>query len=207
MGALPMFPLGSVLLPGDLLPLHIFEPRYRALVRHCLAAELPEFGVVLIERGREVGGGDVRRDVGTVARLVQLAETPDGRYAAIAVGVRRVRVTRWLADDPYPQAEVEDWPEADDDPLDAGAFALTLEPRVRAAAALATRAGDPSGSADGKLQPDPVMGSYQLVTMAPLGAADRYELLCCPGPLARLHRLEGLLQDVEAVLRFRLEGS
>lgn len=207
MALLPMFPLGSVLLPGDLLPLHIFEPRYRALVRHCLAADVPEFGVVLIERGNEVGGGDVRREVGTVARLVQLAETPDGRYAAIAVGVRRMRVTKWLEDDPYPQATVEDWAEADDDPFDTGAFALTLEPRVRAVSALAARAGQPAGSSDDELQPDPVMGSYQLVSMAPLGAADRYDLLNCPGPLARLHRLDGLLHDVEAVLRFRLGGA
>src|SRR6478672_4324189 len=75
---LPMFPLGTVLLPFAHLPLHIFEPRYRALVKDCLAGD-GEFGVVLIERGHEVGGGDVRFGVGTVARIVQTAELPDGR--------------------------------------------------------------------------------------------------------------------------------
>ena len=76
-----MFPLGTVLFPGAVLPLHVFEPRYRALVRDCLAGDR-EFGVVLIERGSEVGGGDVRVEVGTVARIVQVAEPPDGRVGA-----------------------------------------------------------------------------------------------------------------------------
>src|SRR5207245_2365688 len=76
---LPMFPLGTVLLPHAHLPLHIFEPRYRALVKDVLAGD-GEFGVVLIERGQEVGGGDVRFDIGTVARIVQSAELPRGRW-------------------------------------------------------------------------------------------------------------------------------
>ena len=86
-----MFPLGTVLVPGAMLPLHVFEPRYRALVADCIAGE-PEFGVVLIERGSEVGGGDARFDVGTRARIVQIAELPDGRYALSTVGLRRIRV-------------------------------------------------------------------------------------------------------------------
>ena len=89
----PMFPLGSVLVPGMILPLHVFEPRYRALVRDCTAGD-GEFGVVLIERGSEVGGGDARTDVGTMARIVQADELPDGRFAVGAVGMRRIRVDR-----------------------------------------------------------------------------------------------------------------
>ena len=116
-GVLPMFPLGSVLVPTMVLPLHIFEHRYRRLVRDCLAAT-PEFGVVLIERGGEVGGGEVRTDVGTVARMVEAAELPDGRFAVQSVGTRRIRVLRWLDDAPYPRAVVEDWPDepGPDDP-------------------------------------------------------------------------------------------
>ena len=96
-----MFPLGTVLFPYALLPLHVFEPRYRLMMRHVLDGDR-EFGVVLIERGSEVGGGDTRFDVATVARVVQAAELPDGRYALATVGMRRVRVERWLDDDPYP---------------------------------------------------------------------------------------------------------
>ena len=69
---MPMFPLGQPLLPGAVLPLHVFEPRYRQLVQDTLADDVnpPEFGVTIIERGWEVGGGDHRGMIGTVARIV-----------------------------------------------------------------------------------------------------------------------------------------
>ncbi|HUF84321.1 MAG TPA: LON peptidase substrate-binding domain-containing protein [Acidimicrobiia bacterium] len=104
--ALPMFPLGSVLFPHALLPLHVFETRYRALTEACLAGD-GEFGVVLIERGSEVGGGDTRFTVGTVARILEAGRLPDGRYVLAAVGTRRLRVRRWLPEEPYPQADIE----------------------------------------------------------------------------------------------------
>jgi uncharacterized protein len=102
---LPMFPLGTVLLPFQVLPLHVFEPRYQALVRTCLSGE-PEFGVTLIERGSEVGGGDMRAGVGCLARIVDVKQFPDGRLALVAVGTTRLEVIEWLADDPYPQAMI-----------------------------------------------------------------------------------------------------
>src|SRR5881398_3455022 len=87
---IPMFPLGTVLFPHALLPLRVFEPRYCVMTERVLKAER-EFGVVLIERGSEVGGGDTRFDVATVARVVQAADQPDGRYVVATVGMRRVR--------------------------------------------------------------------------------------------------------------------
>jgi len=68
------------MLPGEELPLRIFEPRYTAMVQHCLASEDPAFGVVLISAGREVGGGDTRSDVGALARITESADFGDGRY-------------------------------------------------------------------------------------------------------------------------------
>src|SRR3954453_19033484 len=103
-----MFPLGTVLVPGAFLPVRVFEPRYRELVDHCLAGT-PEFGVALIERGSEVGGGDARFDVGCVARIVEAVPFEDGRWAVGRVGVRRIRIERWLEDDPSPRADVADW--------------------------------------------------------------------------------------------------
>ena len=86
------------------LPLHVFEPRYRVMMRHCLDGDR-EFGVVLIERGSEVGGGDVRFDVGTLARIVQATELPDGRLRGrVRRRARGLRVERWLPDDPFPLA-------------------------------------------------------------------------------------------------------
>ena len=82
-----MFPLGSVLLPGGLLPLHVFEPRYRQMVIDCLAEDgEPEFGQALITHGREAGGGDERATVGTVAQVLQIDALDEGRYALVASG-------------------------------------------------------------------------------------------------------------------------
>jgi hypothetical protein len=77
---LPMFPLSTVLLPGEVIPLHIFEVRYRQLTEHCLAGD-GNFGVVLIARGAEVGGGEQRSDIGPIAHIEDSMRFDDGRYA------------------------------------------------------------------------------------------------------------------------------
>lgn len=205
MATKPMFPLGSVLLPGRVLTLHVFEPRYRALVAACLAAPEPEFGTVLIERGSEVGGGDVRRHVGTVARMVQVAQTTDGRYAVVAVGTGRLRVNAWLPDDPYPTADVDDWPDADPDDPAVPALVAELAPTVRRLMALALELGDPIDDPQQDLSPDPLVAAYQLCAIAPLGEADRFDLLAADGPVTRLHLLRERLTDVDTLLRFRLD--
>ena len=113
-----MFPLGSVLFPSMPLALRVFEERYLAMLASVLQEEPSEFGVVLIERGQEVGGGEHRFDVGTVARIAQL-ESAEGFIALIAHGTRRFRVVEWLPDDPYPRALVTEIDELDwDDSLD-----------------------------------------------------------------------------------------
>jgi Lon protease-like protein len=127
-----MFPLGTVLFPYALLPLHVFEPRYRVMMRECLRTD-QEFGVVLIERGSEVGGGDARFGIGTLARIVRATELDDGRYAVTAVGLRRLRVEEWLDDDPYPQANVI---ALEEPALAAGAVAETEAAVARVEAAL-----------------------------------------------------------------------
>src|SRR5579875_215149 len=104
--ALPMFPLESALLPGEELPLRIFEPRYSALVRDCLRSRAKTFGVVLISRGREVGGGEQRCDVGALAAIADCADAGGGRYALRCAMGERIRVDKWLPDDPYPRALV-----------------------------------------------------------------------------------------------------
>jgi len=201
-----MFPLGSVLLPGAVLPLHVFEPRYRALVADCIESDDHEFGVTLIERGSEVGGGDRRTVVGTVARMVQVAELEDGRYAVICVGTRRIRVNAWLPDDPYPLADVDDWPEDEAELYRLDDRIAVTAGRVRRACALANELGDSTADPSADIADEPVQATYQLAAMAPVGPADVHALLSAPGPLARLDLLDGLLDDVEVVLRFRLEA-
>ena len=202
---LPMFPLGTVLVPSAGLPLLVFEPRYRALVRDCLAGA-KEFGVVLIARGSEVGGDDVRTDTGTVARILDAAELPDGRWALATVGIRRVRVARWLPDDPYPLAEVDDWP----DPPPAPGFADALEGCVallRRTLGLAAEAGDRAAPATIELADDPVLANYQAIAVAPIGPFDRQRLLAADTPDQRVATLTDLLRDEVAVLELRLGGS
>jgi Lon protease-like protein len=201
MTTLAMFPLGTVLLPGMVLPLHVFEPRYRALVSDCLSGE-PEFGVVLIERGHEVGGGDVRRDVGTVARILGVSALEDGRSALVTVGTRRIRVEQWLADEPYPRADVEEWPDLDD-----SGQAPTVDElvgRLRRVLALASEAGDDVSALTTEVADDPVLGPYHVAALAPLGAEDRFRVLCAPGSAQRRRLLDELLADAEDALRFRL---
>lgn len=115
---LAMFPLESAPLPDEDLPLHIFEPRYAALVRDCMDTADPRFGVVLISRGREVGGGDTRCDVGTLARITECADAGSGRYMLRCRVGERIRVCDWLPDDPYPRAKVRFWPDQPGHPSD-----------------------------------------------------------------------------------------
>src|ERR1700741_4818163 len=124
---LAMFPLESALLPHQDLPLRIFEPRYGALVRRCIDGDEP-FGVVLIARGREVGGGDSRCDVGILSRITEYADLGAGRYVLRCRTGERIRVSEWLADDPYPRATVTLWPDEPGGPV-TDAQLLELEDR------------------------------------------------------------------------------
>jgi uncharacterized protein len=126
-----MFPLGNAVLPGEVLPLRIFEPRYRKLLVDCLEANVG-FGTVLIDRGSEVGGGDVRRDIGVLCRFVRIEPQLDGSFIVLALGVGRIRVVRWLDDDPYPHALIEAWSDDDRDAAsEAYRKAVALGPQDR----------------------------------------------------------------------------
>lgn len=205
MAVMPMFPLGTPLLPGSILPLHVFEPRYRQMVQDLLSGDDQMcFGVVLIERGHEVGGGDFRSDVGTVARVLDASVTADGRFAIAAVGEGRFRVAQWLPDDPYPVAEIELWPDVDAErPLVEPMVVESLTDRVRRIAEQIRSLGGDQTSADVEVSSDPVLALYHLAAIAPLGPADRQRVLSAPGSADRAAALSEALDDVLAVLEFR----
>lgn len=201
-----MFPLGSVLLPGEILPLHVFEPRYRQMVIDLLADDVdePEFGVALIQRGHEVGGGDERSDLATVARIINIEALDEHRYGLVALGTRRIRVLAWLPDDPYPLADTEDV--TDPLPDDIGRFLVHLaatESRVRQVHSMAVELGDLPAGLELAVSDDPILASYQLISFVPLGPADRYRLLAANDPWTRLEVLDAALDDLEATLKFR----
>lgn len=203
---LPVFPLGNPLLPTQILPLHIFEDRYRILMDTLTdSGSAAEMGVVLIERGSEVGGGEVRVGTGTVAHLIEWERLPDGRWVAIFAGSHRFRVESWLPDDPYPQAMVaeqadEDWDESHRHRL------AVAEEEVRRALGLASELGDTGAHPAFTLSSDPVMASWELCVRAPLGALDRQRLLQTPDRGERLNLLAAQVTDVSSLLAFRLQG-
>ena len=175
MPTLPMFPLGAVLFPHMPLRLRVFEERYLVMLAELLKTDSARFGVVLIERGHEVGGGEQRFGIGTVAEVTSLG-AQEGFVGLVARGGRRFVVERWLADAPHPWAEVTELPElvwsADLTELRAG-----TERRVRRALALASEFAENVWPADTELSDDPVAAAWQLAAIAPLGPLDQVELL------------------------------
>lgn len=203
---LPVFPLGNPVLPTQLLPLHVFEPRYRVLMETITDfGSTAEMGVVLIERGSEVGGGDVRSTVGTVTHLIESERLPDGRWVAIFAGSHPLRVERWLDDDPYPQAIVEERADEEWSPTDEPLLGAA-ENAVRRALELASRLGEPVGHPSFALPAEPAVAAWELCARAPLGALDRQRLLEEETRPERLQLLEHLADDAAALLAFRLGG-
>lgn len=172
---LAMFPLGSVLLPGMPLPLRVFEPRYVAMLSSVLADTEHEFGVVLIERGSEVGGGDVRFGVGTVARVASV-EVGDGSIGLLATGDARFEVVRWLQDEPFPRAEVRELPALELDASTASDLAAA-EAVVRATLTRASEFVELPWSPDVELSAEPAERIWQVAGIAPLGSMDQLALL------------------------------
>jgi uncharacterized protein len=198
MTTIAMFPLGSVLLPHMPLPLRVFESRYLEMLRVILADEPSEFGVVLIERGQEVGGGDVRVDIGTVAQIGSI-DTSGESILLIAQGVRRIRVTRWIDDAPYPRAEVEDLPE----PEWSDELAPLLERADRAVRRVLKEAEEAGFElrwpADVGLDDDPAAAAWQLAAIAPLGPLDQLDLLGSTSIERLLRRTIELTEDAEVL--------
>jgi Lon protease-like protein len=203
---LPVFPLGNVVVPTQVVPLHVFEPRYRELMSTLVGMGTPaEMGVVLIERGSEVGGGDQRLSTGTVVRLVEAEELPDGRWLAVFAGSHRFRVSGWLPDDPFPQADVEEIPDPEWDPAHDHALAIAEE-SVREVLRLATNLGEPVMRPGFRLASEPSRAAWELCSVVPLGPLDRQRLLEADDHAVRLAMLVELARDLSQVLAFRLGG-
>ena len=200
----PMFPLGTVLFPHGVLPLRVFEPRYRAMVAYCLDHDA-RFGVVLIERGSEVGGGDTRFQVGTVAQIVQAARTPDGRFALATVGTERIDILEWLPDGPYPRAVVRT--RADAEPVrDGSAISDVVCALLLRVHELRAQLGAPAHTGEVMLSPDLVRASFEAAILSPLGPLDAQTLLELDDAVDRLDSLSVLLFEEIELLEFRLSG-
>ncbi len=202
-----MFPLGTVLFPSQPLPLHIFEPRYRAMLRDC-APGAGEFGVVLIQRGSEVGGGEVRSDVGTIAHIIRTKQLDDGSSAVLAVGTGRIRVIRWQPDDPYPCSDVVAWPdEVTTDPDRLVELYTLRTTEVRGLLALGSELGLACAPATFDAPESPEAGSFALSMLTPVGVFDQQRLLCAPDPSRRLEILGQLIDEQRLLLEAGLDPN
>jgi Lon protease-like protein len=203
-----MFPLAAVVFPTTELPLHVFERRYQCLTHDVLSGS-KEFGICLISRGCEVGGGDERVSIGTRVRVELAAPLEGERWILVTRGVERIRVVEWLADDPYPRALVEPMPVAD--PVLPHATVLHALKKVKALRRLQAEFADgwTNPCVDLHLEDAPSSAPWMLCAMSPLSLSDLQVLLEVPDNDGRLSMLGELCdakaRDLEAVLR--LDGA
>lgn len=201
---LPMFPIGSVVFPYTAIPLRIFEPRYQILIDRVIEDD-STFGMVLIERGFEVGGGDQRFGLGTMVRVAAATE-PDqeGHRTVVVAGIGRIEINRWLPDDPHPVAEVTELPdiaESIDDDLEPALCSL------RRVLALASELGADVSGIGVEFADDAVAASYQVAALCPVTPLDSQQLLAASGPGARLRMATAMLDERAALLRIELGGG
>jgi len=199
---LPIFPLNVVAFPGMTVPLHIFEERYRDMVRHLLS--LPDkadrlFGIVAIREGYEVALGSHNHQerslyrTGCVVQLTTTEEYDDGRFDIAAVGRHRMRVLATDAQGPFLRADVEHLDGAQElDPETAREAALTLAGFETYRAAVSRLRGDDVMT--GPLPRDPELLSYALAATCSLTLSERQRLLESPTTLERLGLLRRLMR-------------
>ncbi|MDT0115399.1 LON peptidase substrate-binding domain-containing protein [Microbacterium sp. PRF11] len=170
-----MFPLGAVLFPHTPLALRIFEERYLVMLGRLLDETDPAFGVVLIERGSETGGGDQRFPLGTMAQLSHVVPQA-GQMQVVARGTERFEIVEWLDDDPYPRADVRALPD-----LEWNEALLPLleeaERIVRRVLGRAQQFGGTRWDPEVELAEEPLPRAWQVAAIAPLGELDQMELL------------------------------
>ena len=193
---MPMFPLSTVLLPNMPLTLRIFEERYLKLLGQLLEEDEPEFGVVIIHEGQEVGGGpgsgegvfEKRGIFGTIAQVIEV-KTDEQFYGLVATGGERFRVNAWLPDDPYPLADIDFLPDLTWDASLAPLFE-TVEAKVRRFLSMASEFGDLEWQADIELSDDPMAACWQLAGIMPLDPGEKYQMLQSLSAEELLYKIE-----------------
>jgi uncharacterized protein len=200
---LPLFPLGTVLYPGLLLPLNIFEERYRELVRDLLDGPEPRrFGVVAIRKGRETGidGISALYQIGCTATVREVAEQDDGRYHLVTVGTQRFRLASLDKSRPYLQGEVDLLEEEVGDEAAAGLAVHAVQRGFHGyVEALASR--ESVEVTVPELPDEPLLLSYLVAASMILDLSVRQDLLAEPDAERRLGAERALLARETTMLR------
>lgn len=190
------------MLPGSVLPLYLFEPRYRKLYGDIVKSDRL-FGVVLIERGRDSGGEDIRFEYGCVAHMVGSATHENGSISIVTVGTKRLRVVQWEDPDPYPVATVEiledgELPESALDVMDQARLDLL---KLKA---LFSELGADVGLEPPELADDPGTALYQMAQLAGLQALDLQRVLEAENSLRRAEIVRSLIADQVELISLQL---
>ena len=199
---IPMFPLSLVLFPGQILPLHIFEIRYRTMVEEIIDAGR-KFGVVLIERGSEVGGGETRKNVGTLAEIIDSEKSSDGRWLLITKGTKRIQISKWLEDSPYPRAEISFVDDEESVNCDREEWLKTVN-HMRRVLAIFAELGDNVSPFTIEISEDPLLGSYEMSSVIPVTPFDSQKLLEADSVKKRCDLLKEFLINLEETAHSRL---
>jgi len=200
---LPLFPLGAVLYPGMLMPLHIFEDRYRQLVGDLLAGPEPrEFGVIAIRKGRETGVDGVHSlyEIGCTATLRRVDRLDDGRFDIIIVGARRFRLLGLHETQPYLQGEVEPLATEPVDPAAAGPAVRVVQGAFREYLDALTEWGGATVRLE-ELPDEPELLSFIVAAAVVIDLPERQAMLAEPDTLRRLAMQRALLSRETAMLR------
>jgi len=202
---IPMFPLSAVLYPGGVLPLHVFEERYKKLSQYCIDSG-SQFGIVLIERGQEVGGGDARFPVGCMAEIIQHDLMPDGRSNLLVLGTSKINIEQWHSDSPFPVASVREVHDAST----SGSMerAQVVLRRFSDFVESARRMGYQMPAVDEDaisvgLEATELI--YRIAELLPAGPFDRQRILAAAGCEDRLTVIEDQLRGLEEILVTRDE--
>jgi uncharacterized protein len=200
---LPLFPLGAVLYPGLILPLHIFEERYQQLVRDLLDGPEPhQFGVIAIRKGRETGIEGVQSlyEVGTIATLRRVEELEDGRFDIVTVGTQRFKLLQLDETRPYFQGEVEMLADDDADLIAAGPAVRMVQVAFRTYLDALTEWGGATVQIE-ELPDEPTLLSFIVAAAMVIDLPDRQALLAEPDAVARLNAERGMLSRETSMLR------
>jgi Lon protease-like protein len=202
---IPLFELGVVLFPHMPLQLHVFEERYRAMLRHC-DEEGTSFGVVAIREGVEVGGGAVSHDVGTLAQIRRLERLEDGRANLLVTGASRFRVLRRITDHPYPAAEVEYLEDTPGNPETLHRLGAEVRDAFGRYAATLQQMASQQPSVD-ELPDDPELLGYLAAAALQVEVPHKQRLLEAESAEERLRMCMALLRREEALLERMLARS
>ncbi len=204
MKEMPLFPLKNVVLfPGMVLPLHIFELRYREMINHCVAERIP-FGVVLIDEGKEVGAAAQPHMIGTAARIVRVDRLEDGCMDITAVGTQRFRILELNHSRSYLSATVTQFPLVNGATKLAADLAQRVRPQVMNYVELLAKASSTNLRLE-RLPEDPLTLAFLIAIALQVKAGDKQKILQMPGIPEILALESRLIARESKLMNFMLE--